>query len=149
MAQGQSGCLGRRKRKKKKEKGDGGGDGSATECGCDALDCCDLMVLMQLRMLGAVVLAALGLGRTVRALNEEAGTPKGFLARRMHTAVRYYQVRISPRYGARCRYKPTCSAYAATALRRHGALRGGLLTLRRLARCNPRGGRGADPVPEA
>jgi putative membrane protein insertion efficiency factor len=141
------GCLGRkRKDKKKKNRGD------ASDCGCDGLDCCSFQLWTQVHMLGAVVCAVLGVGRTVRAINAEAAgrvgaAPRGFLARRMHTAVRYYQLRISPRYGARCRYTPTCSAYAATALRRHGALRGGLLTLRRLARCTPNGGRGADPVP--
>ena len=50
--------------------------------------------------------------------------------------------------GSGCRFNPTCSAYAAQALRRHGARRGGWLALRRLARCHPWGGCGEDPVPE-
>ena len=116
------------------------------DCGCDSCDPC-LLNLMTWRMLAGLVMAFLGIGSTVRAAGREAGAPRGFLARRLHTAVRYYQVRISPRYPARCRYTPTCSAYAVHALRRHGALRGGLLTVRRLARCRPGGPGGHDPVP--
>jgi uncharacterized protein len=47
-----------------------------------------------------------------------------------------------------CRYVPSCSEYAAIALDRHGATRGGWLAVRRLCRCHPWGGYGADPVPE-
>ena len=46
-----------------------------------------------------------------------------------------------------CRYQPSCSAYAITALRRYGALRGSWLAAKRLARCHPWGGSGSDPVP--
>ncbi|PLW73035.1 membrane protein insertion efficiency factor YidD [Streptomyces sp. DJ] len=69
------------------------------------------------------------------------------MAGRLHAAVRYYQLRISPRYGARCRFSPTCSQYGVVALRRHGALKGGLLTVRRISRCRPGSESGADPVP--
>jgi putative membrane protein insertion efficiency factor len=48
----------------------------------------------------------------------------------------------------RCRFTPSCSAYAGEALAAHGARRGAALALRRLARCRPRGGYGYDPVPE-
>ena len=61
--------------------------------------------------------------------------------------VRGYQVVLSPLLPASCRYYPSCSAYAIEALQRHGALRGGWLTLRRLARCNPFRPGGYDPVP--
>jgi uncharacterized protein len=46
-----------------------------------------------------------------------------------------------------CRYSPSCSAYAITALERYGALRGSWLATRRLLRCHPWGGCGDDPVP--
>lgn len=59
----------------------------------------------------------------------------------------FYRVAISPLIGANCRFEPSCSAYAEEALKRHGALRGGWLTLRRIGRCHPWGGSGYDPVP--
>jgi putative membrane protein insertion efficiency factor len=54
---------------------------------------------------------------------------------------------ISPVLGPSCRYLPTCSEYALTALEAHGLLRGGWLAVRRLTRCHPWGGSGYDPVP--
>jgi putative membrane protein insertion efficiency factor len=47
-----------------------------------------------------------------------------------------------------CRYSPSCSQYAILAVRRHGAIKGGWLALRRLLRCQPWGGHGHDPVPD-
>jgi uncharacterized protein len=61
--------------------------------------------------------------------------------------VRVYQITLSPLLPASCRYYPSCSTYAVEALERHGALRGGWLTLRRLVRCNPFRPGGYDPVP--
>ena len=68
-------------------------------------------------------------------------------ARVLALPVRAYRLLFSPWVGHNCRYMPTCSAYALEALRRHGALRGGWLTLRRIARCHPWGGSGIDEVP--
>jgi len=58
-----------------------------------------------------------------------------------------YRYMISPFMPAACRFRPTCSAYAADAVTRHGVIKGGGLALRRLARCHPWGGQGYDPVP--
>jgi putative membrane protein insertion efficiency factor len=63
--------------------------------------------------------------------------------------IRLYQYCISPVLPPACRFFPTCSAYATEAVLRHGVLRGGLLALRRLARCHPFGEYGYDPVPPA
>ena len=46
-----------------------------------------------------------------------------------------------------CRFQPSCSAYAITALQRYGAAKGGWLALKRIMRCHPWGGQGPDPVP--
>ncbi|MFI3318646.1 MAG: membrane protein insertion efficiency factor YidD [Rikenellaceae bacterium] len=61
--------------------------------------------------------------------------------------VRLYQRCISPLTPPSCRFVPTCSEYALTALRRYGAIKGGWLALKRIARCHPWGGSGYDPVP--
>lgn len=61
-----------------------------------------------------------------------------------------YKKLISPWLAPRCRFYPTCSTYAHQSLHRHGLLRGGALTLRRLVRCHPYDrGPWTDPVPEA
>jgi putative membrane protein insertion efficiency factor len=62
--------------------------------------------------------------------------------------VRLYRALVSPLLPPACRFYPSCSAYAETALRRHGAARGSWLTLRRLARCHPLHPGGIDPVPD-
>ncbi len=61
--------------------------------------------------------------------------------------VRAYQWTIRPVIGANCRFWPSCSDYAIEAFRTHGALRGGVLTTRRILRCNPWHEGGVDPVP--
>ena len=61
--------------------------------------------------------------------------------------VRLYRRVVSPALPAACRFYPSCSAYAETALLRHGAAKGSWLTARRLARCHPFHPGGIDPVP--
>lgn len=60
--------------------------------------------------------------------------------------VRLYQRLISPLMPARCKYHPTCSAYAVEAVRSYGPLRGAVLAAWRLLRCNPLSDGGLDPV---
>jgi uncharacterized protein len=67
-------------------------------------------------------------------------------ARVLLAPIRLYQRAISPALPRRCKYEPTCSAYAAEALRRHGPLRGLVLSAWRLLRCNPFSHGGYDPV---
>ena len=59
----------------------------------------------------------------------------------------FYQRAVSPWLGPRCRYAPTCSAYAVEALRTHGLVKGTVLTAWRLLRCNPWSHGGVDHVP--
>jgi len=61
--------------------------------------------------------------------------------------IRIYQFAISPLIGPKCRFTPTCSNYGKQALEKHGIFKGGWMTLKRIARCNPWGGHGYDPVP--
>ncbi|MDR1208941.1 MAG: membrane protein insertion efficiency factor YidD [Clostridiales bacterium] len=63
------------------------------------------------------------------------------------SAVRFYQLCVSPHFPPCCRFTPTCSAYALEAIRRHGAAKGALLAAKRLLRCNPFHKGGYDPVP--
>ncbi|MDQ1709503.1 MAG: uncharacterized protein QOG49_888 [Frankiaceae bacterium] len=61
--------------------------------------------------------------------------------------VRAYRRGISPLLGQRCRFHPTCSAYAEAALTEYGAVRGCWLAARRLAKCHPFHAGGYDPLP--
>lgn len=62
--------------------------------------------------------------------------------------IKLYQYLVSPAIGPHCRYQPTCSNYAAEAIKRHGPYKGFILGLKRVARCHPWGGHGYDPVPD-
>jgi len=61
--------------------------------------------------------------------------------------VRAYRWLVGPLLPPSCRFYPSCSAYAVTALERHGAMKGSWLAARRLARCQPFHPGGIDPVP--
>jgi putative membrane protein insertion efficiency factor len=62
--------------------------------------------------------------------------------------IRAYQLVLSPLWGPRCRFYPTCSCYAHTAIERFGVVRGTWLGLRRILRCHPFNEGGYDPVPD-
>ena len=72
----------------------------------------------------------------------------------LRALIRFYQWTISPLLsalggpGSGCRFEPTCSHYFLEAVETHGVGRGGWLGLKRLARCQPWGGGGHDPVPK-
>jgi putative membrane protein insertion efficiency factor len=75
--------------------------------------------------------------------NERPGAAQRILL----ALIRGYQLLFAPMYTGSCRFTPSCSAYAAEAVQRFGALRGARLAAGRLARCHPFGGHGHDPVP--
>jgi len=70
------------------------------------------------------------------------------IARQLLRLIRFYSRAISPALPPRCRFYPSCSAYAAEAIARHGAGRGSWLALRRLLKCAPWHPGGVDLVPE-
>jgi uncharacterized protein len=84
-------------------------------------------------------------GRTRRVLDVLRRVP----ALTLIGVLRVYQTVISPMTGPTCKYYPSCSHYALTAVQRHGALRGTGLALWRLLRCNPWSLGGVDDVPPA
>jgi putative membrane protein insertion efficiency factor len=62
-------------------------------------------------------------------------------------AIKLYQNTVGPALPRSCRFEPSCSHYAYEAVERYGALKGSWLAIKRLARCQPFGGHGYDPVP--
>ena len=71
----------------------------------------------------------------------------GAAARLLMAVISGYRMVVSPMLGPRCRFYPSCSAYALGAVREHGALRGMWLAVRRIGRCHPFNPGGYDPVP--
>ncbi len=61
--------------------------------------------------------------------------------------IQIYKWFISPILPPSCRYQPTCSTYAKEALKKHGLLKGLILSMKRILNCHPWGGSGFDPVP--
>ncbi len=83
---------------------------------------------------------------TSTAQQEPRGRPTP-AARLLVLLLTGYRMFISPLLGPRCRFYPSCSAYALEAVQVHGALRGSWLAARRLSRCHPFHAGGLDPVP--
>jgi uncharacterized protein len=69
------------------------------------------------------------------------------IARLLIGIARAWQLGPSKVLPPSCRYQPSCSAYAITAIQRYGAARGSWMALKRISRCHPWGGQGCDPVP--
>ncbi|MBS0395795.1 MAG: membrane protein insertion efficiency factor YidD [Proteobacteria bacterium] len=79
--------------------------------------------------------------------NPTAAPGRPLLTRLVRAPIHAYRYLVSPLLGPRCRFYPSCSAYALEAVDTHGPLRGLWLALRRLARCHPWHPGGYDPVP--
>ena len=69
------------------------------------------------------------------------------IARLLIRLFRLWQIGPSAVLPPTCRFQPSCSSYAITAVQRYGARKGGWLAAKRIARCHPFGGYGPDPVP--
>tara|TARA_B110000263_G_C14969763_1_gene356476 strand:+ start:87 stop:338 length:252 start_codon:yes stop_codon:yes gene_type:complete len=73
---------------------------------------------------------------------------KFFIKKILLSIIRFYQLIISPLTNSSCRYSPTCSEYALTAIKKHGSFVGSKLAIKRIFSCHPFGKSGYDPVPE-
>jgi len=97
------------------------------------------------------VLTAAALTTILLAIDVSRAPERQVTARAARAAIHLYQHSASPvlsRLGVRCRFQPTCSVYAEEALRKHGLLSGGWLSVKRVARCGPWTRMGTpDPVP--
>ena len=74
-------------------------------------------------------------------------SPPGVAAQALLLLIEAYRVTLAPLIGGFCRFVPSCSVYAQEAIRRHGALPGTGMAVRRLLRCHPFHPGGFDPVP--
>lgn len=72
---------------------------------------------------------------------------KNIFSQSLIVLIKSYQLLISPHLGQNCRFHPSCSNYAIEALQTHGFFKGFWLAFRRVAKCNPWGSSGYDPVP--
>ena len=72
---------------------------------------------------------------------------KKFLIYPFLTLIRIYQTLISPLLPSTCRFSPTCSEYSKQSLIKYGLIKGSILSVKRILKCNPWGGNGYDPVP--
>jgi len=78
----------------------------------------------------------------------EAARSPGVAAGAALFLIRIYKILISPLFAGSCRFVPSCSDYAAEAIRRYGFWRGSWMGIRRLGRCHPLCEAGYDPVPD-
>ena len=62
--------------------------------------------------------------------------------------IKFYQSLISPLLGSNCRFQPTCSEYCMNSLQNWGLIKGLYLSVKRIVKCHPWGGKGYDPVPK-
>ena len=61
--------------------------------------------------------------------------------------IKIYQTVLSPILPSTCRYSPTCSEYTKQSLIKFGLIKGGMISIKRMIKCNPWGGNGYDPIP--
>lgn len=73
---------------------------------------------------------------------------KSFITQLLVMLLNLWHLLISPFFGNRCRFYPSCSEYASEALLKHGLLKGFMLSTKRVFSCNPLCAGGHDPVPE-
>ena len=85
--------------------------------------------------------------RVVALARTTLRAPGRFLQFVVLLLIRGYRTFVSPMRAPTCRYYPSCSSYAVTAVQRHGAVRGTWLAVRRVLRCTPWSAGGVDDVP--